>query len=502
MINQGYELVDIFIEKGESAKTTQRTQLNKMWDFCAKKSNDIKFIVAYKVDRIARNRDDYRELNLRKTRFGVKFRYVSELFDDTPAGKFMEDMFANMAHFDNDVRTERAVSGSREAMKQGRYVWRAPLGYSNAVVEGKSTIVQNGFAPLILETFKELETGLYSTEEVRIRMAGKGLVNNKKLPLTKSYYHRLIRNKVYAGWIEKFGETHKGTFKPIVSDALFESVQFRLNGRKNKIKIYNKENPDFPLRQFVRNHNGLKLKGYWSKGKNKKYPYYSFGIKGTVVSKSNLEEDFKEVLDCYQFDEMHLEVFKDNLLYHFGKSKKAEENTIISIDAKIHDLYSQMRHFSINEQKGIIDETLLKIHLSELTEQVRKLEKQKDLQSKEEELNIQELLNAATDFLKNPFRLWNTSKPITKRKLQVFVFPHGLISENLILRTPKLCRLFKVKSEIEEQFSSIVRDRELETNTSFRRSFLNNKNLFKNEAYWQEILGELIALEDVVSNSN
>jgi len=53
-----------------------------------------------------------------------------------------------VAQFDNDVRTERSVGGSRDAMKEGRYVWLAPLGYDNIKVNGKSTIAQNADSSL------------------------------------------------------------------------------------------------------------------------------------------------------------------------------------------------------------------------------------------------------------------------------------------------------------------------------------------------------------------
>ncbi len=64
-----------------------------------------------------------------------EIKSVTEYFEDTPAGRFMENIIANVGQFDNDVRTERCIGGMREAINEGRYVWMAPIGYKN--VRGK-----------------------------------------------------------------------------------------------------------------------------------------------------------------------------------------------------------------------------------------------------------------------------------------------------------------------------------------------------------------------------
>jgi len=497
----GFELVEVFIEKGESAKTLDRTELTKMWDFCKQKKNDIQFIVAYKVDRIARNRHDYRELDTKRLKYGLRFRYVSEQFDDSPAGRFMEDMFANMAHFDNDVRTERAMGGMREAMRQGRYVWRAPIGYINTKVEGKANIVQTELAPLILETFKEIETGLYATDEIRLRMANKGLVGNRGGAIGRSHFYRLVRNKVYAGIIDKFGEQHKGSFTPIISEALFNVVQMRLSGRTINIKVYTKEHPDFPLRRFIVNGNGDKLRGYWAQGRKKKYPFYSFEKRQTTIRKEALEQKFKIFLGAFEFDNTYLEALRQNLKFHLSGRDKDNIQVKASIETKIKELYAQMHHYSKNEFKGIINSDLLKIHIDELSSQLRTLEQQKELIDNQTEFNIDELFLFAKDFLKNIGSIWATKAFEIKTRFQWFVFPQGLVYDNNILRTTKLCRLFKLKEEIANAISLIVRDREITKNTISRTKLPPlDQYVFETEDFWVEIAEELQELKNILNS--
>lgn len=153
-VKYGYEITRVFIEQGESAKTADRTELQKLLAYCADKKNDVTAVIIYKLDRLSRNTDDYSQLRLLLKRYGVEIKSTSEFFENTPQGKFMENMFANVAQFDNDVRAERCSGGMRDAMRGGRYVWGAPIGYSNIRIAGKATIGQSDMAPLVRDTFE------------------------------------------------------------------------------------------------------------------------------------------------------------------------------------------------------------------------------------------------------------------------------------------------------------------------------------------------------------
>lgn len=490
--NQGLELVEVFIEKGESAKTVSRTEFNRMISFCNQKKNNISYIVAYKLDRIARNRDDYRELARMRRTAGVQFKYVTEFFDNTPAGRFMEDMFANMAHFDNDVRTERSVNGMKEAVRQGRYVWGAPLGYSNVRIEGKSNIAPNKIAPLIKKAFELIELQTHSTNQIRLALAEEGLTTRQGLPLTASHFYRIIRNPVYTGWIEKLGERHKGTFTPIISEALFEHVQAILSGNANKPMTYRSEHPDFPLRRFITNPDGRKLAGYWAQGRTKQYPYYAFTrIKGTVIRKQEMEDIFKSDLSLYEFSADDLLVLKENLLYYFKENIKDLPKERVAIETQIDELNKKASHYAENEYKGIIDAETLAIQLSTLKEERQKLQRHLE-QLKDETYPVEELLSYAEQFLRNPAGFWEHLDFDLKLALQWFVHPRGMIFENRHVRTIEMCKLFKLKREIREHLFSNVTSGFPKTNTLVNQSFSScEPYLFQTKEFWLEVLVEM-----------
>jgi len=248
----GYDIAEIFIEQGESAKTADRTELQKLFTYCADKKNNIKAVIIYKLDRLSRNTDDYSQIRLLLKRYGVEIKSTTEHFEDSPVGRFMENTMANIAQFDNDIRAERCAGGMKEAMREGRYVWMAPIGYDNVKIGGRATIAQNSImAPLILKAFELIATNIYPTEEVRKIILKDGLVNRQGKPITKGYFYDLLKNELYAGWIVKFNEKHKGLFTPIVSEELFNQVQRVLKHKGRKHSAYLTDHPDFPLRKLL-----------------------------------------------------------------------------------------------------------------------------------------------------------------------------------------------------------------------------------------------------------
>lgn len=289
-------IVKVFIELGESAKTADRTELQQMLKFCADKKNDIATVIAYKIDRISRNTDDYSQIRILLKRYGVEIKSTTEFFENTPAGRFMENIIANVAQFDNEVRAERSLGGMKQAVLEGRYVWMAPFGYANVKVNGKATIAPSNQSTILIEVFNFIANNECSVESVRQH------INKKyKLNLARSVFYLMLKNPIYTGKIKKFGMVVVGNFEALIDDELFFRVQ-KIVSRKYKIKKYAKDNPDFPLRRFVTCQNGLSVSGGWSAGRLRKYPYYRMLDTGKLIAKEVLENKFIDYLNEFSVD--------------------------------------------------------------------------------------------------------------------------------------------------------------------------------------------------------
>src|SRR3989344_7594158 len=245
-LRNDYEIVKVFIEKGESAKTTDRTELKFLLEYVAKNYKSLDALIVAKIDRLARNSTDHALLKVGFSKYGLRLVSATENLEDTPVGRLMETQLAGFAQFDNEIRAERSKNGMIAGVKAGRWVWKAPLGYINTGGKGRTNLSHNKpeIVRLVRKAWELVDTG-YTVEEARKELAKQGL------ELSKSYFHRLIRNKLYMGVIEKFGISIVGNFKYIVEPELFLRVQDKLNSMGKKMPIYRVDNPDFPLRNFI-----------------------------------------------------------------------------------------------------------------------------------------------------------------------------------------------------------------------------------------------------------
>lgn len=449
-----YEIAQVFIEEGESAKTADRTELQKLLRFCSDKKQNIKVVIIYKIDRLSRNTDDYSQLRILLKRYGIEIKSTSEYFENTPAGRFMENIIANVAQFDNDVRTERSVGGMKDAFREGRYVWMAPVGYRNQKVNGKTTIVQTEKAGLVKLAFEMMAERKNSINEIRETLTSMGL------PQAKSQFYKMLKNELYIGWINKLGERNKGKYESIISEELFNRVQQVMKKKKMPI-LYKSKHPDFPLRRFISHPNGFKLTGAWSQGRNKRYAYYRYISPGLQWPKFDLEASFLSFMDKYAFNESLLSKLKSEVIYRFSDKSENKVKDMQALSLKKLQLKETQNTLLQKNIKGIISDTLLKEQLVVLDEEIWDIDKVL-LHEEEGKVNVQNIHDFISEFLLNPSSTWKKMSLDIKIKLQWFVFPEGVIFDGNKFRTTKLSSIFKLKQFFLPELSPTVPGKGLE----------------------------------------
>jgi DNA invertase Pin-like site-specific DNA recombinase len=115
---QGFVILERFSEQGESAKTADRTELQRLLQYCRTHTGKVHFVVVFNLTRFAREKYDHFALRAHVKSLGISLRSATEPIDDTATGKLMEGVLAAFAQFDNDVRSE----------DQGRHARRARIG--------------------------------------------------------------------------------------------------------------------------------------------------------------------------------------------------------------------------------------------------------------------------------------------------------------------------------------------------------------------------------------
>src|SRR5437660_2168398 len=231
---EGYEVVERFREEGESAKAADRTELQKLLNFCRTHKGKVHFVIVYNLTRFAREKYDHFALRAHLQWLGSSLRSATEPIDDTSTGKLMEGVLAAFAQFDNDVRSDRTRAGMRAALELGRWVFLAPLGYMNAPrAMGKSLIPDSERAPLVRRAFQDFATGRFSKQEVRANMTALGLKTRRGQPVPSQTFDALLRNRAYIGQVDVrgYGISTRGDFEALVTDKVFYRVQAILDGR-------------------------------------------------------------------------------------------------------------------------------------------------------------------------------------------------------------------------------------------------------------------------------
>ena len=304
---QGFQILERFREQGESAKTADRTELQRLLQYCRTHKGKVQFVVVFNLTRFARQKYDHFALRAHLKSLGISLRSATEPIDDTATGKLMEGVLAAFAQFDNDVRSDRTRAGMRAALELGRWTFLAPIGYLNAPRwSGKSLVEDPERAPLVRRAFEEFATGRFTKREVLNEITRLGLRTRRGLKVSAQAFDALLENRLYIGIIDvpDYGVVgRRGDFDPLVDEDVFYRVQGILSGRVRVVGPRERNRPDFPLRGFVRCHAcGRGLTGSWSKGRSARFAYYHCrpACRAINVSKTRLEGLFVEELERLQ----------------------------------------------------------------------------------------------------------------------------------------------------------------------------------------------------------
>ena len=215
---KGWEIVDEYADRGESARSAHRPQLQMMLSYI-KKEKDIDFVIVHKIDRLARNLEDHVAIKAILTKAKCSLVSVVENIEDTASGKLVEGIHAIVAEFYSANLAAEVTKGMDEKAKEGGWPSRAPVGYKNIRQEVPGAkrgiakvVIDQEKAPHVKEAFKLYATGNYSLEEIREFLFDKGITNqfSRKI-MSINGAHTLLKNPFYTGVVNykgKIGRAH------------------------------------------------------------------------------------------------------------------------------------------------------------------------------------------------------------------------------------------------------------------------------------------------------
>jgi site-specific DNA recombinase len=425
----GYDIERVFIERGVSAKTTDRPELQDMLRYIATNHRRLRAVIVYAASRLARQAYDHLELRATITRYGLRLLSVKEDFQDTPQGRKNETISAAEAQYDNEERAEKCTAGMIAAVQAGRYVWYAPLGYVNGGSRRRQSLVLDNSTTvsLVRKSFALIDAGFAVTKALQ-QVKSEGLRCRTGRELSLNTFRTMLMNKTYTGYIVAFGLTVRGDFDPIVSEDVFYRVQPKLHRAQKVKKVrYLRDNPEFPLRGVVRCPTcGHMMTASQSRGNGGKYGYYSCSKCGkSRFGKETLEHWFVENLQGLSLRGEHLETLSVAIDANLEANRKWVRNETSRVSNRIASLKEEKNAIVEKSIRGIIPDDMVKEWLEKASTEEEGLKCRLALVG-DSALETPEVLNRGLAILGNMGSFWQKSNLTVKQQLQGFVFPEGV----------------------------------------------------------------------------
>ena len=335
---EGMKVVKIYREEGVSAKTTNRPQLQNLIKFCIENKKSINCIIVWKFDRFTRKLEDQIELFGKMQKYNIRILSATENNEESAIGNLVRNVIGTFAQFENDIKSERVTAGMKEAFLQGNWLWKAPIGYK---MIGKKLYIDEIKGSHIKKIFEDFATGLYRQTDLL------NYLKDNNIKISANTLCDLLRKPVYYGYLvnEKYSkEPIKGDFEPIVDEQTFYRVQAILNGNKAQAVPHLRQNPMFPLKQFITcPYCNQSLTGDTPHGrKGQKYYYYRCYNKDCIahfnISKDKLENNFVEYLTKIKPDKSLLKLFKTIMNDVYNKSTEEARNSYNSFNKQLEGI--------------------------------------------------------------------------------------------------------------------------------------------------------------------
>ncbi len=431
-----------------SAKTFDRPAWKELMIYVNSNKKLIDKILVLRWDRFSRNLVEALQQIQLLAKLGITVEAKEQPLDmDVPDNLLLLAMYLSVPEIENTKNSNRTTECSRAARLAGSWTGSAPLGYSNfRNSNGKSTLIRNDKAELVLEAFIEAAKNHKPIDQIRKEMVKRGL------KLSKQSFLDMLRNIAYTGrifvksWKKEEAKTVEGLHEAIISDDLFQTVKNVLAGKKNVHQKSHKEDENFPLRGHL-----LcpvckgSLTGGKSKGSTKYYNYYKCQLNCIPnIRAEEANEEFirflatlnilPEVSDLYQ--NVIEDVFKAN---EGDKKIKAQ-----SISKKIEDI--EIGLVKVNEKyfvSNVIDDDMYKMAINQFNANKADLNYELSELKTKDDLLLR-YTKFAFPFLNNLDRHYKNSSLHTRKFIVSSIFPEKLYYSEKSYRTTKLNEVLRL----------------------------------------------------------
>lgn len=447
-LKNGYTIVQEFGGTYESAKSDEgRKEFQKMLSFATNKKNDIAFIISFSPDRFSRTGGEAIELTKKLyTANGIRVLFASQDVDyKSSFGRFYLELNYLLSNLDNEMRKDKIISGMKEKLRQGYFVFNPPIGYSTSKTPGVG--IPNDKAGFIQTAFALKEQG-YSHDIISNRLRSLGFsINIKRLT-------EVFKNPYYCGYITSSlidGEVVKGKHEAIISEETFMAI----NDIKVKyVKTGHSENHHFPLIGLIICHQcKKKWTGYTVKKKG--IDYYKCNTRGCKCNRSAkvLHAGFVEEIRKYKIPAALEAPLKEQLKMVFDERNKSIAKISTQLEIRLAEIQADIKTVITRHATARIVEDDYKVALSLLNTDEQSV-KQALSEANNQLSNHKDFINFSIELSQNIDRAWLSGNSRVKEILQRTLFPMGIEFNNheQRYRTIKVNTLFELFGSLSAEY--------------------------------------------------
>ena len=441
--SMGALVVKEFADRGESARSANRPELQKMLAYL-KEDGGIDYVIVHKLDRLARNRADDVEINRAFEEAGVRLVSTSENIDQTPGGMLLHGIMSSIAEFYSRNLANEVIKGMGEKARNGGTLGKAPLGYVNVRGrdengrEVRTVELDQQRAPLLRLAFSEYATGNWTVSQLAKHLAGLGLdvpatPSKPARPITKGRLHTLLRHPYYKGVVQFQGVEYVGKHEPLVDEETWQAVQAVLGSHRSgeRERMHN----HFLKSTVVCGQCGSRLLVQNTKnGKGVLYPYFicarrqrlhdcSFKAVLIEVVEAQMQEVYRR-LYVSETDRQEIERY---LLAELARIEGEKDRNVRSLTARRTNLEDERRRLLQAHYGGAVPLELLKEEQNRLGRELAGIQRQLDAYQADAKL-VRAHVEQALDLLEDCYRLYMAAPDHLRKQLNQVFFERVLVN--------------------------------------------------------------------------
>jgi len=358
--SQNYNIL-MHYEEDYSAKTFKRPEWVKLRNYCERSYQIIDMIIFTKWDRLSRNAIEAQlEIEWFREK-GIEIYSVDNPLDfNLPESKVALAIYLSLSEIENDKISIRVKEGLKKANEEGCWTSTPPYGYScYRTSNNKPTLVPDENSNYVHDAFILLASHEISVRQAWFTMRSQGMM------ISSSQFYNLVRNITYTGKIllrsnYVKAERIEGLHAPIITTALFEKVQKRLDKRRQK-PPKRKVNRDslYPLRGYLKCSRCSKsLTASASTGRNpdKKYHYYHCDSRcGERMPVTKVHELFSQYLRKMSINKNQFLAIKERIKLKIRKKEQSLVERKKKLYQKIGKLKKVITRAEDKHFEGVID---------------------------------------------------------------------------------------------------------------------------------------------------